>query len=246
VLLTVSAAVMNTDGVRINAVLSTDTSSRIYGNILCSNTASGLRLLANIALNAEANWWGDPSGPMHPGNPGGLGNAVIDGSNGGAGSVDFTPFIDTITASAPPSAPVNQQVPVDFQFSGGNGTVFLGFPPEFGVFIFEPFPQTDPPFTVTTDNGVLETPDQTGPVVHAAVNQPEGVLRVVLQGGHPGAATVTLDGPCGLDATAVVERLGNVATPLLSPVGLGALAIALGGLGIALRRRRDGASKLRG
>lgn len=37
-------------------------------------------------LNAEYNWWGDPSGPRHPDNPSGSGDNV-------SGSVDFTPWL---------------------------------------------------------------------------------------------------------------------------------------------------------
>jgi hypothetical protein len=37
-------------------------------------------------LNAEHNWWGDPSGPRHPDNPGGTGDNV-------SGAVDFTPWL---------------------------------------------------------------------------------------------------------------------------------------------------------
>jgi hypothetical protein len=37
-------------------------------------------------LNAENNWWGDPSGPHHPDNPDGLGDNV-------SGSVDFSPWL---------------------------------------------------------------------------------------------------------------------------------------------------------
>jgi hypothetical protein len=37
-------------------------------------------------LNAENNWWGDPSGPRHPDNPSGTGDNV-------SGAVDFTPWL---------------------------------------------------------------------------------------------------------------------------------------------------------
>lgn len=37
-------------------------------------------------LNAENNWWGNPSGPRHPDNPGGTGDNV-------SGTVDFTPWL---------------------------------------------------------------------------------------------------------------------------------------------------------
>lgn len=36
-------------------------------------------------VNAENNWWGAPTGPTHPSNPGGTGDAVSD-------NVDFTPW----------------------------------------------------------------------------------------------------------------------------------------------------------
>ncbi len=41
----------------------------------------------SIAVDAESNWWGDPSGPYHPTlNPGGLGGSVSD-------YVDFNPWL---------------------------------------------------------------------------------------------------------------------------------------------------------
>ena len=237
VLVAGSTAIMNADGVRL-VDLGPGALSQVTGNILCSNTASGLRLLDNVTVDAEGNWWGDVTGPFHAvKNPGGLGNPVVDGSSGGgAGDVDFIPFIDTITPGQSPSTTVNQNVFVEFQFSGGNGTVFLGAPPEFSSLIdLLGFLAFETPLALTTNNGQLVDEDETGTTVHSFVNRPNGVMRVRLQGATPGIATITLDGPCNLDSSATI-RLNPFVAPLLSPAVLVALAVGLAVLGIASRR----------
>ncbi len=50
------------------------------------DNAQGFVWEGNTILNAENNWWGDPSGPRHPDNPGGTGDNV-------SGAVDFTPWL---------------------------------------------------------------------------------------------------------------------------------------------------------
>jgi len=50
------------------------------------DNAQGFIWEGTSILNAEYNWWGDPSGPRHPDNPDGLGDNV-------SGSVDFTPWM---------------------------------------------------------------------------------------------------------------------------------------------------------
>jgi hypothetical protein len=230
-----SAAVKNqNDGVRLSP--KPGGTSFVEGSVLCENTTGGLRQTVNASVAAEGNWWGSVTGPTHPGNPGGTGNAVIDGSNGGSGTVDFLPFIDTITPLVPSDASLKQATEVAFQFSGGNGTVFLGLPPLFSL--FGGFIPPDPPFALTTDNGVLIDEDESAATVHTTVNAPQGVLRVRLKASALGPATLTLDGPCGLDAVATltIGRLNGA--PVLSLGALGALAalLALAG-GRRLSRR---------
>ena len=54
-------------------------------------------MLSNTPGTVEAadNWWGSASGPTHPSNPNGTGDLIKDGANGGAGTVNFTPFLPT-------------------------------------------------------------------------------------------------------------------------------------------------------
>lgn len=63
----------------------------------------GLVLLADVSVDAELNWWASATGPDHPGNPGGSGTDVVDGANGGAGSIDFDPFL-TVDPDDEPTA----------------------------------------------------------------------------------------------------------------------------------------------
>ena len=238
--------------------LASDGVHQVNGSIICGNQDSGLRLQSfeqprssgDLALqdgpvvDAEGNWWGDASGPTHPDNPDGAGDAVIDSANGGAGTVDFTPWIDTITASATVD-PVNvgQPTVISFQFSGGGGTVFLGQGPG--------DPNGTPPFTLTTDNGALTDTDETGTTVHEFVNQPNGILSVTLVPDTVGTATVTLDGPCLLDDSTTVQAesgppprpVGGVIVPvnrleLLAPwLGILGLVALVGVAGLVFRRR---------
>ncbi|MCP4537091.1 MAG: hypothetical protein GY832_08080 [Chloroflexi bacterium] len=170
------------------------TSAAVHGSVICGN---GAGIWPNIAVNvdAEGNWWGDTSGPTHPSNVGGSGDTVVDGSNGGSGTVDFGPWIDTISGSAAPTAPGNPSL-VQFQFSGGDGSVFLGLGPGdlYGT----------PPFTLTTDNGTLSSAGGTAALLTGFVNNPNGVLSMILTPAITGTATVTLDGPCNLDGVIIV------------------------------------------
>ena len=65
----------------------------VHCNNIAQNTSAGLESETLATTNAENDWWGAPTGPQHPSNPGGTGDAVIDGANGGVGTVDFRPFL---------------------------------------------------------------------------------------------------------------------------------------------------------
>lgn len=221
-----NAAVGNSDGLRVNQ-LAVGALAEATGNILCDNSSAGARLLANVTLSSGGNWWGSPTGPFHANNnPGGLGNPVVDGtSGGGAGTIAFVPFIDTITPSA--AGPI-----VDFQFSGGGGTVFLGLPQPLAVLFYplDPLTPPNPPFALTASKGILIGSRDKGMTVHEAINQPAGIVRVRLQAGESGEAVVMLDGPCGLDGS-IVAVIPRLAVPAAGALGLMALALGLLGLG---------------
>ena len=236
------------DGVNIAAVGPdvADDTSQVTGNIICNNSVAGLRLDSYITLNAIGNWWGAADGPL----PTGSGNAIQDGhSGGGAGTVNFIPFIDTVTASfVDTAAVVGFALPVRFQFSGGDKSVFLGaFPlvPGFTVGPGDPFGV--PPFTVSTDNGVVIfkfeplgasfLPTQTGPTLGTFINRPEGITEVGLFAGRSGAAKITLTGPCGLDGSITIPVRGTPA-PALSTGGMLLLAVLLACGGFWIVRRR--------
>ncbi len=61
----------------------------LHYNTIEGNTRYGVENKDSInIINAEYNWWGDATGPYHPGsNPGGLGDTVSD-------YVDFIPWLD--------------------------------------------------------------------------------------------------------------------------------------------------------
>ncbi len=62
-------------------------------NNIADNSDTGLDSATPGTVAAESNWWGAATGPTHPNNPGGTGDLVQDGTNGGAGAVDFSPFL---------------------------------------------------------------------------------------------------------------------------------------------------------
>ncbi len=77
------------------------------------NPTVGLQLAQGAAVDARANYWGAISGPTHPGNPGGSGDAVGDAATGDAGSVDYSGFLaqpasvdDCPKLALPPYTPV--------------------------------------------------------------------------------------------------------------------------------------------
>lgn len=160
-------------------------SVQVTGNIICGN-GDGLDLGPAINVNAVGNWWGCAAGP---------GNTGCDSVVQGSGTVDFAPWIDTISGSAAPTTPGTPTV-VQFQFSGGGGTVFLGQGP--GDFYNTPL------FTLTTDNGTLTSSTGTGATVTEFVNNANGILAVTLTPAVTGTAEVTLDGPCNLDSSVTV------------------------------------------
>lgn len=207
------------DGVQLAAIAAASP-AQVIGSMLCDN-AAGLRVLANVPVDATGNWWGSTTGPQHPTNPSGTGNPVIDGANGGSGTVTFIPFIDTIKTSVSGPLVVGSPTTIDFQFSGGNGTVFLGPIPPLSLFLpLELLTPPDPPFAISTDNGTLS---ELGPATFEAINQPNGIVRVRLVPARPGPATVTLNGPCELHAEVTVQ-IQRLRAPLL---GLGPLAILI-------------------
>ncbi len=75
-------------------------------NVVLNN--DGL-VLAGVApsgtLKAEKTFWGNASGPTHPDNGAGTGQTVIDGDNGGSGTVDFDPFVTQFVSGADACSP---------------------------------------------------------------------------------------------------------------------------------------------
>ena len=60
----------------------------IHTNCIAGNAEFGVNNEAAAIVDAEDNWWGDPSGPHHPtANPAGTGDAISD-------NVDFDPWIE--------------------------------------------------------------------------------------------------------------------------------------------------------
>jgi len=83
----------NTTGVLIY-----DGTPRLNSNDFRGNSSYGVYNQGTHIVNAENNWWGDPSGPYHPtNNPTGAGDDVSD-------NVDFSPYLTTPSANSIPIA----------------------------------------------------------------------------------------------------------------------------------------------
>jgi parallel beta-helix repeat protein len=162
------------------------------GSIICGNTPDGLTVAVGSGptADAEGNWWGCTGGPGSPG--------CDTVAAAGGGVVDHDPWIDTITATVGPVL-AGQPSVIEFQFYGGSDPdwVYLGEGP--GDL------HGTPPFTVTTTDGTLTDSDETGSTVHEFVLGASGVLSVTFVPDTLGTATVTLDGPCGLDMVLPLE-----------------------------------------
>jgi len=208
------------------------------GNIICDN-AFGIELNEDITVNAEGNWWGAATGPFDAvDNPAGTGDDVSDSTGGAAGTVDFTPWIDTVSGSG--SAIVGQASTISFEFKGGAGAV---------AFAEGPGDTTGAPtFTSATSNGTATTSGFVS----------GGKLNVSLTASTVGTANVTVTGPCGITGSFAVAVAAAPVAPTPTVVQLprtggapanggalpwlaalvGALALTSGGLALAYRTRR--------
>ena len=115
---------------------------------------------------------------------------MIDGVGPISGTVDFTPWIDSVFATATSSPTLaGASTNVVFQFSDQAKSVFLGEGPG---------DRNGPrPFSVMTDNGVIVDPAGDVPVLVRFLSPVQGTLPVTVIPAHPGTATVTVMGPCG-------------------------------------------------
>lgn len=96
--------------------------NNIFGN------ATGASYLGAETISAEFNWWGSPTGPTHPNNPGGTGDLVLD--NGPlAGGIDFDPFLTSPAGGTPciPTPPPSGKVTGGGQINVVNGRGSFGF-----------------------------------------------------------------------------------------------------------------------
>ena len=93
--------------------------NNIFGN------ANGARYLGAETINAEFNWWGSPTGPTHPNNPGGAGDVVVDDGNG----IDYVPFRTTPAGGTPciPTPPPSGKVTGGGQIDVVGGRGNFGF-----------------------------------------------------------------------------------------------------------------------
>lgn len=175
----------------------------ISGSIICENgigvhTQQIAMIVGDIhgqalpMVDARGNWWGNVSGPHHPNNPGGTGDAIVEttapvGPQDIAIDVAFAPWINLIDANITPN-PTLVGIPasVEFRFRDNSASYFLGN----GV----GDPNNGPLFTLSTPNGTL---------AGGATQQRfivNGLIQDVAIPVAAGPMVVNLDGPCGLDS----------------------------------------------
>jgi parallel beta-helix repeat protein len=103
------------DGIDFDSDLIPANSSGIFeanGNNISGNN-DGMDLDDDdVTVDATGNWWGDPSGPTHPNNPGGSGDNIEDSANNSSGTVVFDPFLTSPSADAGTCPPTSTPSPV--------------------------------------------------------------------------------------------------------------------------------------
>jgi len=106
-------------GIRVrNLGAGANTGVDAHFNCIDGNSVAGMHVDAggySGMLDAENNWWGSPSGPTHPDNPGGNGDVIIDDDD----VVDFVPFLKQCNG---PPAPSQATGGGQINVSGGRGS----------------------------------------------------------------------------------------------------------------------------
>ncbi|MCS6825627.1 MAG: DUF11 domain-containing protein, partial [Caldilinea sp.] len=222
------------------------TPTRFEQNAVCENREAGMVMLADSSLYtetiaAEGSWWGAFNGPTHPANPVGTGDSVRDAAtytpappnNLDGGFIDFAPWIDQVKMNVGPS-PYQPGAPVSIVFrpQDGSATWRLAGGPGSNL--------DAPPFTLSTSNGQLRVGASQGALVQSFLND-DGEIEAIFTPEQPGAATVTLQGPCNLSITLPFEvqqtltidkaptfqfvRLGESASFTITVVNSGAITL---------------------
>jgi nitrous oxidase accessory protein NosD len=115
-------------GIRVDDPFGLGPNSDIEGHTNCiqGNSLAGLQVDPGGhlgILNAENNWWGSSTGPTHPNNPGGTGDAVIDAPEF---NVDYTPWLTSPPGPPCPAPPLPPSGKVtgggQIDVPGGKGT----------------------------------------------------------------------------------------------------------------------------
>jgi hypothetical protein len=85
----------NGTGAQLELLQGADATIRC-SNFTANTSATGLQLFSGGEVGAGNNFWDSQTGPTHPDNPAGQGEAVVDTANGGAGTVVFAPYLDEL------------------------------------------------------------------------------------------------------------------------------------------------------
>ncbi len=85
----------NQTGVQIDDGTEVTAADLLIGNSITANTVAGLIHDGSGTLTAKSNFWGSSTGPTYPANGAGVGQTIIDLTNGGTGTgiVIFSPFL---------------------------------------------------------------------------------------------------------------------------------------------------------
>ncbi|MEJ5248248.1 MAG: hypothetical protein WHS90_10800 [Caldilinea sp.] len=215
-------------------------------NAVCENQEAGMVMLADSSLYTETiaakgSWWGAFNGPTHPANPAGTGDNVRDAATYApdppndleGGFIDFAPWIDQIHVNVSPG-PIQPGLPVTILFrpQDSSATWQLAGGPGSNL--------DAPPFTLSASNGQLQVGASQGAVVQSFLND-DGEIEAIFTPEQPGAATVTLQGPCNLSIILPFEvqqtlaidkapafqfvRLGEAATFTVTVANSGAITL---------------------
>ena len=182
-------------GTRFGPVFSTTGTYTIGGSTFCD---AGIEIErgVDLAIDASYNYWGHPSGPIHPDNPSGNGVELYDEATGTSGTIQYTPFMDRYLVIG--SGLVYWQKPYDFSviLEATDGTKMPVGPGD---------PLGPGPFIVRPGNGLIQQRDGSFDKFGDFFMDEPGTFSTTWIPDEPGTTSIALGDRC--DDVTFIRRI---------------------------------------